>query len=351
MTDENDEKAVFLAALQGNVATLKPLMPDQANYSTPEGYTPLSLSVSAGHLEACRLLLVHGADTDAQDACGVSALMHACMHGYAEIVNLLLLHGASATLQNSQGQSSVSLAARYGRPAAIGTLFRADAALVRAQDGEGRTALHWAVCSEHIPTVKYLLGRWDADVNAIDNNGCSPLHLVGARIADESSQEDMVLLLFHGTSARPSLALLDHNGQTPAAAAAASGAHRAAVLLHAAGSVELEDPVLDSRRRAQLWSFLVHSPLRVPPKTRPTPSWLARASLPHALFALVPVAPPLALANGYSHVLALVACTMVLLLALYSTRACACLRRGANLPAYTINAAVLFGMVAWLKCC
>ena len=75
----------------------------RSNASTPEGYTPLSLATSAGHVEVCRLLLRQGATADARDRSGVTALMHACMHGFAEIAELLLLHGALPTTQNDAG--------------------------------------------------------------------------------------------------------------------------------------------------------------------------------------------------------------------------------------------------------
>jgi hypothetical protein len=67
-----------------------------------------------------------------------------------------LLHGAQPQLQNNRGQTAASLAARYGRPAGLGVLFRADASLVEARDGCGRTPIHWAVVSAHTPTLKYV---------------------------------------------------------------------------------------------------------------------------------------------------------------------------------------------------
>ena len=171
-----EDTTVFVAALQGDVATLKTLLPECTNRSTPEGYTPLSLAVSAGHAEICRVLLREGAQTDAADQSGVTALMHACMHGNATLTDLLLLHGARPTIQNNEGETAASLAARYGRPAGLGGLFRADPFLVESIDGRGRTPLHWAVVSRHAPTVKYMLGRWEASLDAVDADGNTPLH-------------------------------------------------------------------------------------------------------------------------------------------------------------------------------
>ena len=100
---------VFEAALRGDCDTLRRLLPSQASRTTPEGYAPLGLTVSAGHVESARLLLAHGAAVDQQDAAGVSALMHACMHGYAELCNLLLLHGAKPLLRNREALCCVRM--------------------------------------------------------------------------------------------------------------------------------------------------------------------------------------------------------------------------------------------------
>ena len=59
--------SVFVAALEGDVASLRPHLPRSVNERTAEGYTPLSLAVSAGHVVACRLLLREGADVNAAD--------------------------------------------------------------------------------------------------------------------------------------------------------------------------------------------------------------------------------------------------------------------------------------------
>ena len=286
---------VFEAALRGDCDTLRRLLPSQASRTTPEGYAPLGLTVSAGHVESARLLLAHGAAVDQQDAAGVSALMHACMHGYAELCNLLLLHGAKPLLRNREALSCVSLAARYGRPGALAVLFREDGALVESRDGLGRSPLHWAVCSKHLPTVKYMLGRWHADVHVVDRSGDSPLHLVG-------DQQDVLLMLYNGTATRPLLTLLNHAGQTPADAAEAVGADTALALRDESWLLHARSGSGDDRE----WSFLLESPLRRPPRRTPPASWFervgadGRAAVQHCLVALAPLLVPLALAHGFS---------------------------------------------------
>lgn len=339
------DTTVFVAALQADLVTLKPLLPALANASTPEGYTPLSLAVSAGHVDVCRLLLREGASANAQDRTGVTALMHACMHGFAELAELLLLHGAQPRLHNAEGQNAASLAARYGRPASLGTLFRADASLVEATDELGRTPLHWAAVSGHVPSMKYVLGRWGAHVEPVDAQGNTPLHLVGG-------SQEVLLLLVHGTATRPSLTRANKSGQTPAEAAAAAGAASIAELMR---SPEDADPELGSewlqRGGAQhdrrLFSFLVHSPMRTAPSRTLQPSWLQHASAADVIFALSPLVPPKLIAHGFEVTTALggfvlVVCISSTLHSLMEHRASPLRIGGAT----GVNAGLLFGIVA-----
>ena len=158
----------------------------------------------------------------------------------AELTELLLRHGAKTEMRNAEGQTAASLAARYGRPAGLGVLFRSDSSLVESRDGLGRTPLHWAAVSSHAPTVKYLLGKWKADVGTVDNNQDTPLHLIDAHAA---VAQDLLLLLYHGSAKCPSLTARNAAGNTPAEAAAAAGAAQTAELMRVSvEDAEGEDP-------------------------------------------------------------------------------------------------------------
>ena len=195
------DTAVFRAALAGDVKALRAHLPHRVDQRTAEGYTPLSLAVSAGHADACRLLLREGASVDDSDELGVTALMHACMHGYSGMARMLLLHGATPQAEQAAGQTAAALAAQFGRCGALGTLFRHDASLVHhASSKDGRTALHWAVLSNHVPTVKYCIGCWGADVSVTDHAGDTPLHLLGP-----CDGPHIIYLLMYGTHTRPDL--------------------------------------------------------------------------------------------------------------------------------------------------
>ena len=306
--------ALHVASLNGDLAVIRSLASKHVNAATLEGFTALSLAVSAGHIEAVRLLLRDGADVNASDTAGVTALMHASMHGNAPLVDLLLLHGACARMVRDGGQNSVSLAAQYGRPASLGALFRADSALVHETDGLGRTVLHWAVVSQHSPTVKYVLGRWNPDVHAADGEGNTPLHLVRGR-------EEILLYVFHGTRNKPSLTARNKYGKTPSECASEAGDEAIATALGITEEDredgELMYPALGLEEGfysidPRLFSFMLDSPLREQPKNSVPVPWLNRTNWKHMLTCAMPLIPALLLGCRLQPVLALITFALIL---------------------------------------
>ena len=143
---------VFDAAALGRLDRLAELVdadPDQANAWSADGFTPVGLAAFFGHPEAVRFLIergadVHavarnpmrvqplhaataarsvesvrlileaGADPDAEQQEGWTALMAARRHGDDEIVDLLLAHGAT-TLSRTRPETGNRPAPRSGR--------------------------------------------------------------------------------------------------------------------------------------------------------------------------------------------------------------------------------------------
>ena len=61
-----------------------------------------------------RELLSHGADINAQDNSGLTALMEAVDADSSETVKLLLEHGADAALKNNQDMTALAIAIKQG---------------------------------------------------------------------------------------------------------------------------------------------------------------------------------------------------------------------------------------------
>ena len=76
MTESPTDAGIFVAALQGDLQTLRKHA-QHVNSKTPEGYTPLSLCVSAGHTGCSAFLLREGAVADAADNGGTTGASHA----------------------------------------------------------------------------------------------------------------------------------------------------------------------------------------------------------------------------------------------------------------------------------
>ena len=75
------------------------------NHPDPiHGITPLSWAAALGHMEAVALLLREGADMDARNQNGSSALHTACFFGQPEVVEQLVNSGADVNVEMPDGE-------------------------------------------------------------------------------------------------------------------------------------------------------------------------------------------------------------------------------------------------------
>lgn len=77
----------------------------QVNAQDEKGKTALMRAAFAGDTEAVRLLLEKGAQVNVQDSAGDTALMHAA--GNVPSVELLLKHGADRNIKNAKGWTAL----------------------------------------------------------------------------------------------------------------------------------------------------------------------------------------------------------------------------------------------------
>lgn len=69
------------------------------------GFAPLSMAVSLGHVELVKVLLRFGADVNAETSRGRTALAEACLAQHAELVALLIEHRANVSHTNRHGRN------------------------------------------------------------------------------------------------------------------------------------------------------------------------------------------------------------------------------------------------------
>lgn len=176
---ENFGDPLHNAAYRGDLAVVRDLLETQSvpvDRRTAFGYyTALVLAGYTEHTHIVALLLNNGADVNAQDGMGMSALHCAAYYGRTETARLLIEHGANLTLTNSYGCTPLFEAVRKGPPELVALLLDSGAS-VGVRDQRGWQPLHAALRSDALAPanraaiVKALLDH-DADPNFLNPGG------------------------------------------------------------------------------------------------------------------------------------------------------------------------------------
>jgi hypothetical protein len=106
-----------LAAMTDNVAIVHMLIDAGADVDAADpasGIRPLHISATNGCKNVCELLLMHGADIDAQIVQGDTALHLAAANRHSEAVSLLLRFHANHTVENHAGFTAEQVATAMG---------------------------------------------------------------------------------------------------------------------------------------------------------------------------------------------------------------------------------------------
>ena len=113
--DKKDVNDQFLhAALRGNIKAAEQLLRTGAdpNARNEDGKTALNLACYYGYAAIAQLMLQHGADVNADDKNGWTPLHEACWLGYPNTVRLLLEHGADPDARNDEGETPLDVMLR-----------------------------------------------------------------------------------------------------------------------------------------------------------------------------------------------------------------------------------------------
>jgi ankyrin repeat protein len=209
------QTALHLALQHGHLEIIRLLLENGANLDAldDDGSTLLHLASSRSELPVAELLLKHGANVDLQNNKRQTALHLALQRGHLEVIRLLLENGANVDALDSDGSTPLDLgifsdANSWRVEQAVGLLLERGAN-INLRNPEGQTILHKASRRGDIDTI-YRISKHGPDVNALDNNGSTPLDLA---ISDANSwrvEEVVRLLLEHGADTN----LRNGQGQT-----------------------------------------------------------------------------------------------------------------------------------------
>lgn len=127
-----------------------------------QGWTPLHCAVSSGHEAAASFLLAAAAgaaQVDATTTSGRTPLHYAASKGKPALVKMLLSAGAAVGVRDETGSSPLHRGASAGKLEAVKVLVEEGRAQVDAVDGQGCSPLHVAAGCDHAHVALFLLSR------------------------------------------------------------------------------------------------------------------------------------------------------------------------------------------------
>ena len=150
------------------------------------------LAISSEHVKIARMLIDAGADVNAKDKNGLTALMRAVPANYTDIVKVLLDKGANPN-ETYQDGDTILIAAVYKINYRIAEMLLKNGADVNAKNYRDKTAMWHAVFKQYDGDMIELLLKAGADASTKDENGFTALMQA---IAIEEYHTAEVLLKF-----------------------------------------------------------------------------------------------------------------------------------------------------------
>jgi ankyrin repeat protein len=167
---EASAKSVAEAAQSKDAATVKKLLKDGAdvNAAQGDGMTALHWAALNGDVDMTSMLLYAGANVGAKTRIGGYTPLHlAAQVGHANVIAPLVAAGAQVTALTSTGATALMQAAHSGNADAVRILIENGADPNVKETANGQTALMFAAAADRVDVVKLLLSRGaDLDVTS-----------------------------------------------------------------------------------------------------------------------------------------------------------------------------------------
>ncbi len=155
---------------------VRSLLKDGADVNAPQGdgATALHWAAYLEDADLTAMLIGAGARVDTPNNYGITPLALAAGNGNAAIIDQLLKAGADPNRAVRAGETPLMLAARTDRADAVTRLLSGGALIDAKETWNGQTALMWAAAAGNAPIVQLLIER-GADIRARSNAGTTPL--------------------------------------------------------------------------------------------------------------------------------------------------------------------------------
>ena len=229
------ESPVADAAMRRDIAKLRQLIKQGAdvNAAQGDGMTALHWAASHGDVDEARMLISAGARLDVVTRNGNYTPLHlAAKTGKAPVIRALLEAGASVNAKTSSGGAlPLHLAAAQGNPDAISALLDKGATVDAREGAWGQTPLMWAAAYNRLDAMQTLLKR-GASIAAVSKVEDIPARERTDRAANQLRNRRVAALKAAEQPPRPA------GAARPDSAAAAPNARRDSSATRAPGAGE-----------------------------------------------------------------------------------------------------------------
>lgn len=172
--------SLHTAATQGDTTVIQQLLVNGADIEARDvqGRTALLRATRANQVGAATLLIEAGADVNAKDNIADSPYLYAGAQGFNDILLLTLAHGADLQSTNRYGGTALIPAAEKGHPETVKILLDAGVAVDHINRLGWTALLEAIVLSRGGPVHQQIVDtliQGGADVNLADGKGVTPL--------------------------------------------------------------------------------------------------------------------------------------------------------------------------------
>ena len=207
ITDASGNTCLQCLVLQGcSIEVLQTIIDHgaQVNATNKNGQTALMMASDCGYLNGINMLLRAGADPNVINVNGSTCLHFASCHGSSkEVLQTIIDHGVNVNATNKKGHTALMMASEFGHLDDIHVLLKAGAQ-PNITDVYGNTCLHFPVIQgRHIEVLEAIIDH-GVDVNASNKKGQTAL-----MIATEKGNIDALNVLKAG--ADPNITNADGN--------------------------------------------------------------------------------------------------------------------------------------------